>query len=126
MGGKLAISNLSEVCRVVTRRDGQEHVFNMDGRQLDNAKYLSDVTHQVVTTPCNQSLHGTGIHMSKLRNRHIDSDRLIERLSMKMPCSQTFTIWVTVKQNGESKRLDRKSTRLNSSHSAKSRMPSSA
>lgn len=104
MGGKLAISNLSYYCRVVTWRDGKQHALSMDSAQLENAKYLSDVRHKVITTPCDPERHGTAIYMSRLHYKHVDSDRLIERLSMKMPCSQSFTIWVTVKENGKSER----------------------
>ena len=106
MGGKLAISNLSRFCRVVTWRDSEQHVLNMDGDQLNNAQYLSDVRHQVVTSACPFDRHGTVIHMSNLHYKHVDSDRLIERISMKMPHTQNFTIGVTVKQGGKRSRKE--------------------
>lgn len=106
MGGKLAISNLSRFCKVVTWRNGRQHVLNMDSDQLNNAQYLSDVRHQVVTSSCSAERHGTVIHMSDLHYKHVDADRLIERLSMKMPHTQTFAIAVTVKQNGKTERKE--------------------
>lgn len=106
MGGKLAISNLSKFCKVVTWRGGRQHVFNMDSDQLSNAQYLSDVRHQVVTASCPDERHGTVIHLSHLHYKHVDADRLIERLSMKMPHTQTFAIAVTVKQNGKTERKE--------------------
>ena len=42
------------------------------------------------------------------------------------PTSASSTILIMINQYAYQNRLDRKSTRLNSSHSAKSRMPSSA
>jgi len=43
IGGKLAITNICRVCTIITRKDGKEHVFNMDRASLDKAKYVSEL-----------------------------------------------------------------------------------
>ena len=77
MGGKLAITNVCNICKIVTRRDGKEHVFNMDKAQLDKAKYVSDIRSKVFTKKCASDLHGTAVYMEELTYRNIDSDRLV-------------------------------------------------
>ncbi len=47
IGGKLAITNLCKRCKIITRVEGKEHVFNMDKAQLDKAKYVSDIKSKV-------------------------------------------------------------------------------
>lgn len=101
MGGKLAITNISRLCRIVTRANGIEHVFNMNRVELDRAKFVSDIKSKVYTKKCDNDLHGTAIYMEELNSKSIDSDRLIERLSNKMPKSQNFKILVTVIRKGE-------------------------
>jgi len=106
MGGKLAITNLCNVCRIVTKKNGKEHIFYMNKEQLDKAKYVSDIKSKVITKPCDTSLHGTTVYMEQLLYNKIDSDRLIERFSSKMPRSQNFKIFVTTRKNGEEKKTE--------------------
>lgn len=100
MGGKLAITNICGVCRIVTRKNGKEHVFNMNRAELDRAKYVSDIRSKVVTNNCEATLHGTAIYMEQLSAKNIDADRLVERFSTKMPRSQSFKIIVITIQDG--------------------------
>lgn len=101
MGGKLAITNLARKCRIITRRDGKEHIFDMNKEQLDKAKFLSDVRTKVYSKNCGEDFHGTSVFMEELLYKNIDKDRLVERLSTKMPKSQNFKIVMSVKQNKE-------------------------
>ncbi|MBU4467312.1 MAG: ATP-binding protein [Candidatus Omnitrophica bacterium] len=104
MGGKLAISNLCKFAKFVTKRDGKEHIFNMDKDKLDKAKYITDIQRVVITKKCHKDLHGTSIYMSNLLYRRIDYGRFLEKLSEKMPISQNFKIYVTVIKDNEEKK----------------------
>lgn len=106
MGGKLAITNLCQNCKIVTRKDGKEHTFYMNKSELDRAKFLSDVKTKVFTRAISREQHGTAIYMEKLLYRHIDRDRLIERLSTKMPKSQNFKIVMHITQNCDSVKFE--------------------
>lgn len=106
MGGKLAITNICNICRIMTRRDGKEHVFNMDKAQLDKAKYVSDIRSKVFTKKCSSDLKGTAIYMEELSYRNIDTDRLIERFASKMPRSQNFRILMSLIKAGERKEFE--------------------
>lgn len=106
MGGKLAITNVCNICKIVTRREGKEHVFNMDKAQLDKAKYVSDIRSRVFTKKCSSELHGTAVYMEELTYRSIDSDRLVERFATKMPRSQSFRIVMSLVKGGEKKELE--------------------
>lgn len=101
MGGKLAITNLCHNCKIVTRKDGKEHTFYMNKSELDNAKFLSDVKTKVFSRPCAKEQHGTAVYMEKLLYKNIDRERLIERLSTKMPKSQNFKIVMHITQHNE-------------------------
>lgn len=101
MGGKLAITNISKRCKIITRRNGFEHIFNMNRADLDKAKYISDVKSKVLTRHCDSSLHGTEIYMEDLFSKTIDTDRLQERFSTKMPLSQNFQITMEIINNNE-------------------------
>jgi len=101
MGGKLAITNLCGVCKIITRSSGNEHVFFMNREQLNKAKYVSDISSKVLTKKCSDNLHGTSIYMEKLNYKTIDYGRLIERFSSKMPRSQNFKIILSIVKNGE-------------------------
>ena len=104
MGGKLAISNLCKLCKVVTKRDGKEHIFNMDKSILDKAKYVTDIKRVVITKNCDKDLCGTSIFMSDLLYKKVDYERFLEKLSERMPMSQNFKIYVTItKDNSERK-----------------------
>lgn len=106
MGGKLAITNVCNICKIVTRRDGKEHVFNMDKAQLDKAKYVSDIKSKVFTKKCSPDLHGTSIYMEELTYKNIDSERLVERFATKMPRSQNFRILMSLIKGGEKKEIE--------------------
>ena len=106
MGGKLAITNLCNKCRIVTRNDGREHIFYMNKDQLNKAKYVSDIKSKVVTNKCDSRLNGTAIYMEELTYKTIDSERLIERFSSKMPKSQNFKITMTLTRNGDRKEIE--------------------
>jgi len=106
MGGKLAITNVCNICKIVTRRDGKEHVFNMDKAQLDKAKYVSDIRSKVFTKKCSSDLHGTSIYMEELTYKIIDSERLVERFATKMPRSHTFRILMSLVKGGEKKEFE--------------------
>lgn len=101
MGGKLAITNISRRCKIVTRKNGYEHIFNMNRADLDKAKYISDVKSKVFSKPCDINLTGTEIYMEDLFSKTIDTDRLQERFSTKMPLSQNFQIHMVVITNNE-------------------------
>ena len=103
MGGKLAITNISRRCKIITRRNGYEHIFNMNRADLDKAKYISDVKSRVLTKKCSKKYHGTEIYMEDLFTKTIDSERLQERFSTKMPLSQNFQIVMVVIRNNEKK-----------------------
>lgn len=103
MGGKLAITNICKECKIVTRKDGKEHVFNMNRAELDRAKYVSDIKSKVYTKNCSSDLRGTTIYMEELYSKTIDSERLIERFSAKMPHSQNFKINMVIIKDGERK-----------------------
>jgi len=106
IGGKLAITNLCKRCKIITRVDGKEHVFNMDKTQLDKAKYVSDIRSKVYIKTCAKNQHGTTIYMEDLTYKQIDSDRLIERFSSKMPCSQNFKIYLSIIRDNEKKEIE--------------------
>jgi excisionase family DNA binding protein len=106
MGGKLAITNLCSICKIVTRNNGKEHTFYMNKDQLNKAKYVSDIKSKVYTRKCDPSLHGTVIFMEQLAYKNIDSDRLIERFSYKMPKSQNFKILLTLIKNGDRNEIE--------------------
>lgn len=106
IGGKLAITNISRKCKIITRKDGQEHAFSMDKKQLDNAKYLSDVKREVYSINCPKNLHGSSIFMEDLLYKNIDVNRLVERFSTKMPKSQNFKITLTIIENGKEQNLE--------------------
>jgi len=106
MGGKLAITNICKRCKIITKCDGREHVFNMDKSQLDRAKLVSDIKRKVYTTKCDTSLHGTSIFMEELFYKNIDVERLRERFSTKMPRSQNFKILMSVIKNSERSELE--------------------
>jgi|GEM_PF-4631679 len=101
MGGKLAITNICNLCKIITRNSGKEHIFNMDRRSLEKAEFVSDIRSKVLTRNCESDLHSTEIYMEKLFTKLVDSERLIERLSTKMPISQNFKIIVTTVNSGE-------------------------
>ena len=106
MGGKLAITNLCKRCKIITRIGGKEHVFNMDKAQLDKAKYVSDIRSRVYIKTCDKNQHGTVMYMEDLTYKQIDSERLIERFSSKMPCSQNFKIFLSIIKEGEKKDIE--------------------
>jgi excisionase family DNA binding protein len=106
MGGKLAITNISRRCKIITRKNGFEHIFNMNRADLDKAKYISDLKSKVLTKHCNESLHGTEIYMEDLFSRTIDTDRLQERFSTKMPLSQNFQIALVLIDNNEKTNIE--------------------
>ena len=68
------------------------------------------------------------IHVDRAGQRWVD--RTLRRMSPEDKVGQLFAIWVRVRFMNDADptfiQLDRKSTRLNSSHLARSRMPSSA
>lgn len=101
MGGKLAITNICRRCKIVTRKNGSEHIFNMNRTDLDKAKYISDLKSKVLTQRCDPNLHGTEIYMEDLFSKTIDTDRLQERFSTKMPLSQNFQIIMVLIDNNE-------------------------
>lgn len=103
MGGKLAITNICSLCKIITRRNGKEHVFSMNREDLNKAKYLSQIKNKVISKKCEPGLQGTLILMEKLFSKNIDSDRLIERFSTKMPNSQNFKILLALIKDGERK-----------------------
>lgn len=106
MGGKLAITNICKICKILTRRAGREHIFNMNRAELDKAKYVSAIRSKVFTKKCGNDLHGTSIYMEQLNSKNIDSDRLIERFANKMPKSQNFKITVTTIKDGDKKEIE--------------------
>ncbi len=106
MGGKLAITNICSNCKIITRKAGREHLFNMNRVDLDKAKYVSDIKSKVYTKNCNENLHGTQIYMEKLFAKFIDEDKLNERFSTKMPISQNFKIWLTSIKDNEEKKIE--------------------
>lgn len=106
MGGKLAITNICRLCKIVTRKNGKEHMFHMNKVELDKAKYVSDIKSRVYTKDCKSDLRGTVIYMEQLEYKHVDSDRLIERFSYKMPKSQNFRIKMLIIKGGERKELE--------------------
>jgi len=106
MGGKLAITNISSICKIVTRRNGKEHVFSMNRADLDKAKFVSDIKNKVLTKSCDLSAHGTLIYMDKLLSKKIDSERLLERFSAKMPKSQNFKILLITISQGERRTVE--------------------
>ncbi|MFA5098233.1 MAG: ATP-binding protein [Candidatus Margulisiibacteriota bacterium] len=106
MGGKLAITNICKICKIITRKASQEHIFNMNRAELDKAKYVSAIRSKVFTKKCNKDLHGTSIYMEQLNSKNIDSDRLIERFANKMPKSQNFKITVTTIKDGDKKEVE--------------------
>lgn len=106
MGGKLAITNICATCKILTRKDGNEHIFNMNRDELDKAKFVSEIKSKVSTRKCNKDMHGTEIYMERLFPKNIDSDRLLERFSSKMPISQNFKILIIVIKNGEEKTIE--------------------
>lgn len=101
MGGKLAVTNICRRCKIITRKNGHEHIFNMNRSDLDSAKYISDIKSKVITKKCDESLHGTEIYMEDLFSKTIDTERLRERFSTKMPLSQNFQITMTVIENND-------------------------
>lgn len=106
LGGKLAITNICNICKIITRKDGKEFVFNMNKAQLDKAKYVSDIRSKVFIKKCNSGISGTAIYMEDLTYRNIDSDRLIERFASKMPRSQNFRIIMALIKGGEKKEVE--------------------
>ena len=106
MGGKLAITNISNLCKIITRNNGVEHIFNMNRVELDKAKYVSDIKSKVLTKNCSADLHGTEIYMEKLFSKTIDSERLQERFSTKMPVSQNFKILMIIIKNNERQTIE--------------------
>jgi len=103
IGGKLAITNICAICKIVTRKNKKEHVFSMNRASLNKAKYVSDIKSKVLTKSCSPDLHGTNILMEKLFAKTIDNERLYERFSTKMPSSQNFKINMTIIKDGERK-----------------------
>lgn len=101
MGGKLAITNICRKCKIITRKNGLEHIFNMNRADLDKAKYISDLKSKVITKRCDPTFTGTEIYMEDLFSRTIDTDRLQERFSTKMPLSQNFKIELLLVENNE-------------------------
>ncbi len=106
MGGKLAITNICNLCKIITRKQGKEHIFSMNRADLDKAKFVSDITSKVLTKNCSPTLNGTSIHMEKLFSKTIDSERLLERFSTKMPKSQNFKITVIIIKDNERKEIE--------------------
>ena len=106
IGGKLAITNLCKRCKIITKATGKEHIFNMDKSQLDKAKVLSDIRNKVYTKKINPDLHGTTVLLEDLTYKKIDSDRLIERFSSKMPKSQNFKISMIIIMDDERKEIE--------------------
>lgn len=106
MGGKLAITNICSNCKIITRKDGKEHIFNMNRSELDKAKYVSDIKSRVLTKSCDSNLHGTQVYMEKLFAKHIDNERLYERFSTKMPISQNFKILMVIIMDNEEKKIE--------------------
>lgn len=106
MGGKLAITNISSVCKIVTRKEGKEHIFNMNREELDKAKYVSQIKNKVSTRTNTGKPNGTELYMEKLFYKNIDSERLLEKLSTKMPISQNFKIVLIIIQDGDEKQIE--------------------
>jgi len=106
MGGKLAISNLCKEGTIITRKGGLKHQFKMGSKLLESARLISDVTRIVFTQKCPPDLHGTIIHMSGLHYQRIDTDRLKDRLAMKMPKSQNFKILLVTKWSGNEETIE--------------------
>jgi len=99
IGGKLAITNLCNECKIVTHKNGKEHIFFMNKEQLNKAKYVSDIKSKVYTSDCDNNIHGTTIYMKNLCYKKIDSERLIEIFSLRMPKSVNFKIIVSIIEN---------------------------
>lgn len=107
MGGKLAITNLSRKCRVITQKSGWMHTFDMDSSLYQQNRYLSDIRRPVKTVKTHDpSDHGTELHMKDLRYFPRSVDTLRERLSMKMPLSQNFRIFLELIRDGERERIE--------------------
>lgn len=106
MGGKLAITNLCGKCRVVTQREGSTHSFDMDSTLYKQARYLSDIRRPVKTVMCSEAEHGTELQMRELTYVPRTVEALRERLSMKMPLSQNFRIFLEVLKDGKSERVE--------------------
>lgn len=106
MGGKLAITNISSVCKIITRKDGKEHIFNMNREELDKAKYVSQIKNKVTTRTNTGKPNGTELYMEKLFYTDIDSERLLEKLSTKMPISQNFKILLIIIKDGDEKQIE--------------------
>lgn len=106
MGGKLAITNLCGKCHVITRKSGYLHMFDMDSSLYKQSRYLSDIKRPVKTLNCEPSEHGTELHMQELKYFPRSVDTLRERLSMKMPLSQNFRIFLEVVKEGRSDRIE--------------------
>jgi len=105
MGGKLAITNICNNCKIITRKNGKEHIFNMNRSKLNKAKYVSEIKSKVLTRACSSDLYGTQIYMEQLFAKHIDCERLLERFSTKMPISQNFQIILIVIKNGDETKM---------------------
>jgi len=106
MGGKLAIANLCGRCNVTTHKSGSTHTFDMDSSLYQRARYLSDVKRPVRTTETDGPHRGTELLMQELRYFPRSVDSLRERLSMKMPLSQNFRIFLEVTKNSETQRTE--------------------
>lgn len=106
MGGKLAITNLCAKCRVVTRKAGWEHGFDMDGKAYHEARYLSDVKRLVKSVKGDPTQHGTELYLCDLRYVPRTVEVLRERLSMKMPLSQNFRVFLEVIKDGTRERVE--------------------
>lgn len=106
MGGKLAITNICSLCKIITRKGGKEHIFSMNRDDLDKAKFVSDVKSKVLSKTCPPSFHGTSIFMEKLFSKNVDSDRLIERFSSKMPNSQNFKILLVIIKDKDRREIE--------------------
>ena len=102
IGGKLAISNICRICKIATRKDGQEHIFNMDKVQLDKANFKT----KVYTKNCNASLHGTTIYMKEIVYKNIDINNLMKGFSFKRVKVQNFRIRISTVKNGKKKQKD--------------------
>jgi excisionase family DNA binding protein len=106
MGGKLAITNICKICKIITKKDGKEHIFNMNRAELDKARLVSAIRNKVITRSCSEDMHGTAIYMEQLNSKTIDSDRLIERFESKMPKSQNFKIIMSIIKGGDKKDIE--------------------
>ena len=73
----------------------------------------------IIISGCNTTV----INKQELKNKNMKTEEIIKMIDEEIDKVQEYDEWSNNYRDWET---DRKSTRLNSSHSAKSRMPSSA